>query len=63
MFGSILDVSTPALPFIGIRCPTVAFDQHVPPMLTRRRFLFFLLRECVAPDLMEIILAGGFSHS
>jgi hypothetical protein len=25
-FGGILNVSTPALPFIGIRCPTAALD-------------------------------------
>lgn len=31
-------MSTPALPFIGIRCPDRRFDQHVPPMLARRRF-------------------------
>jgi len=31
-------MSTPALPFIGIRCPCHRFDQHAPPMLAGRWF-------------------------
>ena len=42
-FGSILNKSTPALPFIGIRCPYRRFEQHVPPMLSRRRFFASIL--------------------
>lgn len=40
LFGSILGLLAPALPFIGIRCLDRRLDQHVPPMLTRRRSFF-----------------------
>ncbi len=38
MFEGILNSSTPALPFIGTRCPCRCSDQHAPPMLAGQRF-------------------------
>lgn len=40
-------MSTPALPFIGIRCPTAACGQHVPPHADEAAdFLFLAQSRC-----------------